>query len=261
VSWRVGVNFQPNDDTLVYGNISRGYKAGLIPVVFAFTPSQLAPVSQEKLTSYEIGTKLSLMDRRLQLNASAFYYDYVDKQFLTYTTVPLIGPVNAIVNIPESDVKGFDIEVIALPTEGLTLNAALTYVKTEVGTYMGIGAAGNPIDFSGKEFNFAPSISATASAEYRTPVSDGLVAVFGANMLNNSETYADLGENPDARLPSYTIFDLRAGVEADEGWYANFFVRNAGDKYYWTTVFNGGDTLVKMAGLPRTYGVSAGITF
>ncbi|MGE0410022.1 MAG: TonB-dependent receptor [Amphiplicatus sp.] len=261
LSWRAGVNFKPSEDALIYGLVSRGYKAGLIPAVFAFAPAQLAPVSQEKLTSYEIGAKLNMLGRRLQFNVSGFYYDYIDKQFLTYTTVPLIGPVNAIVNIPESDVKGFDVELTARPVDGLTLNAALTYVQTKVGAYTGIGAAGNPIDFSGKEFNFAPPVSATVNAEYRAPVSDGLTAVFGANMLYNSRTFADLGENPDTRLPEYATVDLRAGVESDAGWRLGVFVRNVADKYYWTTVFNGGDTLVKMAAPPRTFGIMAGAQF
>jgi iron complex outermembrane receptor protein len=261
LSWRAGINFQPDSDTLLYALVSRGYKAGLIPAVFAFTPAQVAPVSQEKLTSYEVGTKLSLLDRRLQFNVSGFYYDYIDKQFLTYTTVPLIGAVNAIVNIPKSKVQGVDVELTARPVDGLTLTGALTYVKTEVGTFAGIGAAGNPIDFTRKEFNFAPPVSATLSMDYRLPVGSDLAAVFGANMLYNSRTFADLGENPDTRLREYATVDLRVGLESERGWRFGLFVRNLADKYYWTSVFNGGDTLVKMAGLPRTFGASASFDF
>lgn len=261
LSWRAGVNFKPSAETLVYAIVSRGYKAGLFPAIFAFSPAQIAPVSQEKLTSYEVGTKLSLLDRKLQFNASAFYYDYIDKQFFTYTTVPVIGPVNTIVNIPKSKVKGFDLEVTARPLEGLTLHGGLTYVKTEVGRFSGIGAAGNPIDYTGKEFNFAPPVSVTADAEYRTRVSDRLSLVFGANLLYNDRTFADLGENPDTRLPAYTTVDLRAGVEATNGWRVGVFVRNLADKYYWTSVFNGGDTLVRMAGLARTIGATAAFDF
>lgn len=261
VSWRAGVNFKPTEDVLVYGIVSRGYKAGLFPAIFAFTAAQISPVRQEKLTSYEIGAKVSFLDRRLQFNASAFRYAYNDKQFFTYTTVPLIGAVNTIVNIPESKVKGFDVEVTARPVGGLTLHGALTYVKTEVGQFAGIGAAGNPIDYTGKEFNFAPPVSATVDAEYRTQVAAGLSAYIAANMLYNSRTYSDLGENPDTRLPEFATFDMRTGLESDKGWRVGLFVRNLSNKYYWTSVFNGGDTLVKMAGMPRTFGVTAGFDF
>lgn len=261
ISWRAGVNVKPTDDMLVYGLVSRGYKAGLFPAIFAFSPAQVSPVSQEKLTSYEVGTKLSLFDRRVQFNASAFYYDYIDKQFFTYTTVPIIGPVNTVVNIPKSKVKGFDLELTVRPVDRLTLHGALTYVKTEVGSFTGMGAAGNPIDYSGKEFNFAPPVSATLDVDYSAPLSETLSLALGANMLYNARTFADLGENPDTRLPKYATVDLRIGVNSSKGWRFGAFVRNVTDKYYWTSVFNGGDTLVKMAAMPRTFGVNAGFEF
>jgi len=261
VSWRAGINFKPTEDTLLYGLVSRGYKAGLFPAIFAFSPEQVQPVRQEELTSYEVGTKLSLLDRRLQFNVSAFYYDYIDKQFFTYAIVEPIGPVNTIVNIPKSNVKGADLELTARPVDRLTLHAAFTYVKTEVGQYVGIGPARNTVNFTGKEFNFAPPLSGVLSADYRTPLSSNLSAVLGANALYNDRAYADLGENPDTLLPSYVTVDLRAGIESVHGWRVGLFVRNLADKYYWTSIYNGGDTLVKMAGLPRMFGLSAAYNF
>jgi len=256
LSWRAGVNFKPNDDTLLYGLISRGYKAGLFPAIFAFSQAQINPVNQEKLTSYEVGAKVNLLDRRVQFSTSGFYYDYLDKQFFTYTTVPLIGAVNTIVNIPTSKVKGIDAELTVRPMQTLTLHVAFTYVDTEVGRFHGIGAAGNPVDYTGKEFNFAPPLSATFDAQYRATLSANLQGYAGVNAFYNARTFADLGENPDARLPAYATVDLRAGLQSHAGWRIGLFLRNVSDKYYWTTAFNGGDTLVKMAGMPRTYGTT-----
>jgi hypothetical protein len=79
-------------------------------------------------------------------------------------------------------VKGLDVELTARPLDGLTLHAALTYVKSGVGTYLGTGAARNQIDFT--------SNRSAGSA---------------ANMHYNWDAYSDLGEDPDTLLPSYVI--------------------------------------------------------
>src|SRR3546814_6810997 len=75
-SWRLGVNYKPNRDVLIYALASRGYKSGSFPTVPASTTAQFAPVSQESVMAYEIGTKISALDRALQLNAAAFHYIY-----------------------------------------------------------------------------------------------------------------------------------------------------------------------------------------
>lgn len=68
VSWRAGLDYQANEDTLVYANISQGFKAGSYPVLAANDYSQLQPVTEESVLSYEAGFKMSLMDNRVQWN-------------------------------------------------------------------------------------------------------------------------------------------------------------------------------------------------
>src|SRR3546814_11016362 len=63
----------------LYASVSRGYKSGTTPINAANLARQNAPVTQEKLTAYEVGVKATLADRAVQANLSAFYYDYRDK--------------------------------------------------------------------------------------------------------------------------------------------------------------------------------------
>jgi outer membrane receptor protein involved in Fe transport len=51
------------------------------------------------------------------------------------------------------------------------------------------------------------------------------------------------------------------GIESKNGWRVGLFVRNLTDKYYWTSVNSGGDTLTRYAGLPRTFGANASFNF
>ncbi len=82
VSWQAGLNWKFSEDQLVYVNISKGYKAGSFPTVALSTFQQTRPVIQEALLSYELGAKLLLMERSLQLNGAAFYYDYTNKSLV-----------------------------------------------------------------------------------------------------------------------------------------------------------------------------------
>ena len=211
-------------------------------------------MKQEELTSYEVGTKLSLLDRKLQLNAAGFYYDYRDKQFLTYEPYPVTGYNQILKNIPKSKVKGVEAKLSVYPVEGLSLRGAVTYIKTEVGEFPTYNGRIQPINVKGSEFNFAPPWSGTLDAEYQFPVSTDLKAYVGGGMLFNTRTYNDLGEDPITKIPGYELFDARVGLRSDKNWNIGLFVRNLTNKYYYTAVFRTAEVYAKIAGMPRTYG-------
>ncbi len=222
--------------------------------------SQTTAVRQKELTAYEVGVKAAMFDRRLRINAAAFYYDYRDKQFSTFVLTP-IGSVNASVDIPKSSVKGFDVDVAVVPVGGLTLSGALTYIDTRVGAFVSRSFAGDLVDYRGTEFNFAPALFGTTDAEHRFALSGDLDGVIGAGLLYNSRTFADLGEVASTRIPAYTILNAHAGLRSGKGWSLTGWIRNLTDKYYWTNVGPGGDTQFKYSGLPRTYGLTAQFDF
>jgi iron complex outermembrane recepter protein len=261
-SWRGGINYKPTPDSLVYATVSRGYKAGVFPTVITlFLSATDNPVRQEELTSYEVGVKLPFFDRRVVVNAAAFYYDYANKQFYTYVPIPPIGAFSTLVNIPKARDWGADLDITARPIDGLTLRAAMTYVNTAIGNYDGFDLNGKPENFSGKKFNFAPPVSATLDAEYVQPIADNLVAYIGGGALYNDRTFSDLGESPLSRVPTYAVFDARLGIRAASKWSAGIWVRNLADKYYWTGIVTGGDSYNRTPGLPRTFGVNGSYTF
>lgn len=262
VSWRTGLNYKPNDNTLFYGLISRGYKSGVFPVSPAdLVASSKLPVEQEELTAYELGTKLELVGRTLFVNLAAFYYDYKDKQFLTYEPYPVTGYNQVLANIPKSKAKGFETEVTAYPLSGLSLHAGVTYVKTEVGNFDTYNAQVQPINVKGNRFSYAPEWSGTADADYRFPIADALRLYVGASMIFSSKAFSDLGEDPITEIPSYETYDARLGVESDRGWTAGLFVRNLTDEDYWTSAFRTADIFARIAGRPRTFGATASYRF
>lgn len=256
LSWRAGLNYKPGADSLIYGVVSRGYKAGNFPVINAIARSSLRPVTQEELTAYEVGLKASIA-RAVRVEASAYYYDYKDKQLLTNTLDPVFGLVPVLGNVPSSHSYGADLQLTATPVSGLLLQSAMAYQKTSIGPFGDYDVFGTPVDLKGNSFNFAPDWTVSGDAEYRFDVARSLEAFVGANITYNSETFADLAESPLMRIRPYTVLGLRAGVgSADGAWVATIWGKNVTDETYWTNAGLGYDSLYRVMGRPATYGVS-----
>lgn len=261
-AWRGAINYKPSRDVLLYGSVSRGYKAGTFPVIVNLFDSAIQPVKQEELTAYEVGTKLTLLDRRLQFNISAFHYDYRNKQVFSF--LPVFGGLvttATLINIPKSVVDGVDFDVTAEPFEGLRLTGGATYIRTKVKNFIGFDFQGLPLDFSDKEFGFAPPWSANVDAEYQFQTSGSIRPFIGGSMTYRARTFADLGENPDFRMPAYTLLDARIGIESENGWRLSLYGRNLTDEYYWNSVASAGDGAVRFTGEPRTFGASFSMRF
>lgn len=114
---RIGIDWKPElswtDSTLVYAFASRGYKGGgLNPV----TPDVGATFAPEYVNALEIGTKNTLLNGALSLNASAFYYDYKDYQISKF-----VNRVNVTENV-DARVMGLELEAVARPLDGLRFN-------------------------------------------------------------------------------------------------------------------------------------------
>jgi iron complex outermembrane recepter protein len=121
--------FEWTDETLIYASYGRGYKGGGInpPIdtnLFPGTPTRFEP---ERVNAFEIGTKNTFFDRRAQLNASVFFYDYRDLQ---------IGKIINRTSVNENtdaDIWGFEIEGLLQPNENWQFNASLSWLDTELG--------------------------------------------------------------------------------------------------------------------------------
>ena len=262
VSWRVGLNYRLGGAGLVYGSVSRGYKAGSYPTVPAAIATGFSPVTQEKLLAYEIGAKLSLMRDVAQFNVAGFYYDYADKQIQGRIADPIFGPLPALVQVPRSRIKGVEAELTLRPLEGLRLSIAGTYIDAKVQEYIGYNNAGVFANYAGARLPYTPKLTIVADGEYSFPVSPSLSAFVGASAQHNSETPASFGNDPLLSLRGYTLLDARLGVNAPDGrWRLEVYGRNLTNEYYWTNALQTQDVFVRYAGMPVTYGVRISTKF
>lgn len=277
VSWRVGVDFKPSNDLLLYANVARGYKAGSFPFLSGASFDQNAAVTQESLLSYEAGFKASVLDRRINVNGAAFWYKYDDKQLRAKVPDPVFNLLEALVNVPKSELKGVELEVSGRPVKGLTLGAAGSYIDSEINEFVNYSRSNDLTDFAGSRIPYTPKWQVSASADY---VFDGgkIQPFVGATYSWRSDQFANIGGSRGLVLPAegrsdyplddifkikaYGLLDLRAGVEAEDGsWRVSVFGKNVTNKYYTTNVQTAYDNVVRFAGMPATYGVTLAVKF
>ena len=128
-SGKAAIDYILSQDALLYASISRGVKgAGFNANEFGANSYNLIPFKAEHIIAYEVGEKLTFLDKRLTLNSSVFYYAYTDFQAFQYKGN---GP-NPFVSNDDAKFSGGEIELVARPLRGLDIHLALSELNSAV---------------------------------------------------------------------------------------------------------------------------------
>lgn len=228
---RVALDFQANDDILMYASWGKGFKAGAVANGRPPAADQANVFTEPEVsTTIEVGLKSQLFDNRLRLNVALFDTQY-DNQQASFrdTTTNVIRVVSA-----DAEIKGAELEATWLPIDALTLSLNVGWLDSE---YTDV-QPGHPA-FAIRDriqLKQVPKNSGRFSAEYRMPVPSlaGQVT-FGASYLRSSEIPRDLANNPIATTPSYSVVDAQLGYESDDGrWRVGVGGENLSGETYWT---------------------------
>ena len=120
---KVGIQLHAAKDILLYGSWSKGYKTGGWTTRLTNPQGNVAPgFDEEKATTWEAGVKSTWFDHKLQLNAAAYTTDYQGIQLNIQ-----IGTSPTIANAGNARIKGFEVEMVAAPVAGLTINGSVGY--------------------------------------------------------------------------------------------------------------------------------------
>lgn len=255
-AWRAGVDWKPLDNFLGYINISKGYKAGSFPTLSASNWNAPAAVTQESVLDYEVGFKTQLFGGRVSLNGAGFYYDYTNKQLKGKIIDPTFGPLDALVNIPKSSVRGAEMEVQTRPLQGLSVGFAATYLDATIDNFIGVSEAGQVSNFNGTAVPYTPRWQLSANVNYSFPLVDQFTGFVGGQVNYRASSTASIGSPAAFALPAYTLLDLQAGVETDNGWRFMLWGKNVTNEFYITNVLQYTDGRSRYVGMPATYGMT-----
>jgi iron complex outermembrane receptor protein len=123
---RFALNYEPNEDVLLFASATRGFRSGGWNV--RGTTAQLfTPFKPEKAWTYEAGAKSQWFDDRLRANVTVFYME-VEQFQAPSSFVDAIGAVQFITrNDADFQNQGVELELQAVPIDGLNLYASLGY--------------------------------------------------------------------------------------------------------------------------------------
>lgn len=263
ISPKIGIDHDFSDDIMGYASISQGFRSG----IYNGRPTSTAEISvadPETLTSYELGLKTQLWDRRLQINGSVFYDDYKDQQFLVNSPSSLSaeGALALVVaNAADSTIGGVELEFTALPMENLTLTGGASWLYTEYDSFeVGNLSTGLVEDLSDREFQNVPDWTASIAAIYNWDLSDGSTIRVRGDAYYKGEIFYSNDFNCSCfdRLNTDGFTTYNAGITfitSDGKWEMGVFGRNLSDE----RVINGGfgvdffGTTTAAYTAPRTY--------
>jgi len=264
VSGKIGIDYKFNDDTLIYGFISNGFKSGGYQGAHASSTLQWGPYEEETLTAYELGIKTALPEQRMRINASLFDYQYNDKQVADFYPDPLFGPLSAIINLDKSEIKGAELEWIWNPIEGLDVRLAGTWLdaKVKTGTSYDIGT-GEYVDIAGKSLGNSPEFQGSALVAYEFDVSDDWSLRTQLDATYSDSYFSYLQNDPDRDLiESYTVVNANVALLSAEGdWDISLYVRNLTNESYYHSISFANDLYVRSTARPLTAGISVSYNF
>ncbi len=127
-TWLAGLNYTPDEQTLIYGKVSTGFKGGGFDAVGPYKP--------EKNTAYEVGYKSEFGDQgQYRLNASAFMYDYQDLQVSVLLNTETGGQT---FNAGEASIQGFELDGEFQVSDNGLITLGVNYLDAEFDKFLGL---------------------------------------------------------------------------------------------------------------------------
>lgn len=264
-------------DLNTYASFTHGYKAGGFNLDSTAAAGGADPrFASEEVDAWEIGMKGRFMDGAITANLALFHQEFSNFQVLEFT-----GAQFQTFNVPKATSKGFELETQIRPTDGLTINAGLTYVDAEYpGDCADTSDALRVQNLCGSPLTNAPEIVSILGATYEGEISDRLAFFLNGQIRTESDrrtstqprtpptTQAALGTTPllpfDYQDGNVKV-NLRAGIGSiDESWTLEGWVTNLTNEVTRGVTFNTvlrGSSRSAFTQQPRMYGLTVRTKF
>ncbi len=244
-SAKLQLDYKPDADTLYYAGINRGVKAGNFNAPLGGSFSTYDP---EVLLSYEAGTKLTMQEGKVQLNASLFYYDYSDYQSFSW-----VNNAGVVYN-EDAHFSGAEVELFLNPTAALDVMLGVSYtnaVVEDLEVASGIFKDTTP--------PYTPEVQASGLVRYTWDLSSGSIAAQLSGSYQ-SESYHNARNFTAHTIESHFAADARITWQDQlKLWEVAAYVDNLTDSDHELIGFDVsgfyGTTQISYA-KPRTFGLT-----
>jgi outer membrane receptor protein involved in Fe transport len=326
---RANITWHPTVDTMVYGTWSQGYRPGafnrissgvtrlwvdadgaaLPNGVLANTVTGshqvrqfVKPLSYEPdtLVNKEIGFKSQFFNHRLQINGSIYQMDWKNVQTQIYNP-PVYGNTTFGINGPDYRVKGAELQLTAIVTEGLTLMGSMSYNDAKQTTEPCIHSAGvtsltagnptpagecitqvrvggqniaipNPLGSKGDTPAFSPKLQFNLRARYDWNVGEfksfAMVGMNHTDDMNNTPSSFPSGEGVVVPSTTWLRFKMpsyntydASAGVAKDAWDLQLYIQNLTNENASTFTSTGQFIRAEVPLRPRVIGLKVGLKF
>lgn len=289
-TWKAGLEWDAGPQSLVYANVSTGFKTGGFFV--AAPPNNT--FNPEELTAYTVGVKNRFLDNKLQLNIEAFYWDYQDQQ-ITYVggirgSSGIFAQGGITVNAGQSRMYGAELDLVFAPTGNDLFSANVQYLDGKYDSLLtaAFSTTGAPVvtgctvtgsrlanpgvngarfydtDCGGKPTINSPKWSANLAYQHTFELGGDLALVAGARAQIQSSQYFNVNFIEAEKQGGYAMADAFLTLEGpDRKWSLTAFINNLTDEVVMARTGTRPILNFSVATLrpPRTFGVRGTFNF
>ena len=257
VSWRVELDYRVSDDIMLFASVSESTKAGGFNNGFyaggIAADTSVIPYKSESNLAFEVGEKATILDGRLRINGSIFYYDYDDFQVRNWFAFGnLVANANA-------SAYGGEVEVDLLLTDNLQVKGAMGLLETNIND-----VAGPSVTYvADRDMAMAPNISVNGAVKYKVPLSGNYSLSLQWDWNYLDERFSRNHEEPAGQVADEFKHNAYVTVGFGEHWTLAGYVKNISNNktlYRWGTSSALGFTQQVFAP-PRTFGATMTYSF
>lgn len=252
---KVTLTYMMNEDVMVYGTYSEGYRpggfnrgGGLASTNLSF-PTVNVTYATDDVVNYEFGWKTTLADGNVQFNGSTYFIEWTDMQVSRFDPAN-VSILTFIENAADSEIFGIEMDTIWVATEHLTLFAAFSYNDTEITEVKGQAVEIAP---KGSRLPLTPEFQGNVRARYEWALAD-YDAYWQLALQYAGSSFSSIVAEERRDQDSYTTSDAAIGLNKDN-WNVEFFVENLTDERADLFINNQDDILRITTNRPRTLGL------
>jgi len=267
--YKVGLEYDLAENSMLWTDYSTGHRAGM------------RGWPDETLNAYQLGVKNRFMDNRLQLNASSYYYAYLDYQVMApmreytyyvdgeeFTTMDRGDGSGG-----EATIYGIELATSYILTPKDRIDFTAAYQNAEVSALTFTYEYSDPMDVSGGKLNNSPDFTIFGSYQHEFPLSNGgsvtariesryqtettimMNAIYNESILRIPEgmSVEKVNTEPDHSISNASLkFNAPSGI-----WSLNGYIKNIENHAVKKNLLNNAMRI----GPPRTYGVVLTVQF
>lgn len=232
----INVQWDFNDEIMLYASYTEGFKAGGFDTRANNTGS--FEFEEELATSYEIGSKMSLLDGAAEVNVAIYRTEYDDLQTSQFDGTLGFNVTNA----GEATTQGIEIDGRWQAAESLMITFAAGYLDFEFDSFpnsqcffgetpIATGPFAGLCDRSGDVREFTPEFTANIGGEYYIDVGSDMEATLGLDLIYSDEYFVSPTLDPNLVQDEYVKINARIGLASNEGtWNVSLLLENITDE-------------------------------